>query len=72
MDRVFLTNRLYQAERHVASGERHIARQHDLIAELQRDGHDTTEAKALLKKFEELQTMHLNDRDRLLRELRGG
>jgi len=70
MDRALLTNRLYQAERHVANGERHIARQFDLIAELQRDGHDTTEAKALLKKFEELQVMHLNDRDRLLRELR--
>jgi hypothetical protein len=31
---------LAMAERHVAEGERHIGRQHKIIAELSRDGLD--------------------------------
>ena len=71
MDRSVLVNNLYMAERHVAIGEGHIARQHELIAELERGGHDATAARALLRKFEELQKLHWDDRDRLLKELRG-
>jgi hypothetical protein len=63
--------RLAQAEQHVAQGERHITRQRELIAELERDGHDVTAASArdLLRLFEELQIMHVADRDRYRREL---
>jgi hypothetical protein len=59
---------LAQAERHVAEGERHVARQRELIAELERDGHDTVQARELLVQFEGLQVMHVADRDRLRRE----
>jgi hypothetical protein len=71
MDRTILINRLYQAERHVASGDRHIERQRELIFKLKQDGHDTTQARALLTLFEELQALHLNERDRLAAQLDG-
>jgi hypothetical protein len=41
----------------------------NLIAELERDGHETVEARALLETFEELQAQHIADRDRLRREV---
>ena len=69
MNRTMLTEHLAQAEEHVALGNRHIVRQRELIAELARDGHDTAEAKTLLASFEEMQTLHLQHRDRLRHEL---
>jgi hypothetical protein len=44
MDRALLL----QAERHVAEGEQHLLWQEELIAELDRDGHDTEEARVIL------------------------
>jgi hypothetical protein len=35
---------LDMAERHVLDGERHIARQRKIVAELERDGHDSDHA----------------------------
>lgn len=64
-----LRRHLAQAEEHVATGYRNIARQRGLIAELERDGHDTAKARALLSQFEELHALQLDDRDRILREL---
>lgn len=64
-----LRQHLAQAERHVAEGERRIARQRELVAELARDGHDTDQATQLLRQFEELQALHVVDRDRLRKEL---
>jgi len=52
-------------ERHVAEGGRHIKRQHEIIAELSCNGHDTQRAREQLGLFEELQTSHTADRDRL-------
>jgi antitoxin (DNA-binding transcriptional repressor) of toxin-antitoxin stability system len=60
---------LAMTEGHVARGERHIARQHEIIAELTRDGHDITRAEALLAAFEQTQRLHVADRDRLKKEL---
>jgi hypothetical protein len=69
MDRTVLLEHLAMAERHVAEGERHIKRQHEIIAELGGDGHDTQMARELLKQFEETQTSHIAHRDRLAKEL---
>jgi hypothetical protein len=69
MDRTMLLEHLAMAERHVAEGERHIRRQHEIIAELGRNGHDTQRSRELLGLFEELQTSHIGDRDRLAKEL---
>jgi hypothetical protein len=69
MDRTMLQDHLAPAERHVIEGERHIARQRELVAELKRDGHDSDLAQSLLRSFEELQAMHVADRGRLRKEL---
>lgn len=69
MDREMIESHLAQARRHVAEGEQHVSRQRELLAELARDGHDTTEAVKLLANFEDLQRMHIADRHRLEREL---
>jgi hypothetical protein len=60
---------LSQAERHVAEGTMHVERQRNLVENLARDGHDTKQAEAPLKQFEELLAMHIQDRDRLLKDL---
>jgi hypothetical protein len=64
-----LMENLALTEEQVALGAKHVARQREIIAELERDGHDTTQALALLAHFEQLQAMHIADRDRLLGEL---
>ncbi|MFZ5672597.1 MAG: hypothetical protein ACOZAM_06495 [Pseudomonadota bacterium] len=64
-----LIDHLAQAERHVAEGRKHIARQVDIIINLENLGHDTATARSLLANFEAIQQMHISDRDRLKREL---
>jgi hypothetical protein len=64
-----LIEHLALAEEQVALAAKHVACQREIIAELERDGHNTTKACALLAEFEELQAMHVAERDRLLREL---
>lgn len=64
-----LQQHLAQAEAHVALADRNVARQRKLVAELERDGHSTTEAKRLLALFEEILVTYIADRDRLRREL---
>jgi len=48
MDRAILPEHLRQAEHHAARGERHLARQEQLIPELDQRGHDTREARMVL------------------------
>jgi hypothetical protein len=69
MDRTMLLKHLAMTARHVAEGERLIERQHEIIAGLGRNGHDTQMARELLKQFEETQTSHIEHRDRLAKEL---
>lgn len=64
-----LREHLAIASRHVAQGEQHVSRQRELIAELERNGHNTAQATQLLVQFEELLAMHIADRDRIVREL---
>ena len=70
MDRATLEQMLVQAERHVTLGEHHIARQREIIAKLERNGHDSTKAKELLAVFLATQVSHVIGRDRLLKELK--
>ena len=64
-ERVVLEQYVRQAERQVATGERSIARQRQLVQQLEREGRDATEACELLQQFEKLQQAYLTDRDRL-------
>ena len=54
IDRATLEQHLMLAERHVAEGTEHVTRQRELVARLERDGHDVFESKRLLILFEEL------------------
>jgi hypothetical protein len=69
MDQIILSERLEQAEHHVAKGVRCIARQRTVIANLERNGHDTTQARALLAQFQSTQVLHIVGRDELKKEL---
>jgi hypothetical protein len=69
MDRRMMLNHVAQARHHVAEGEAHIARQRELVAELERDGHDASDARRLLAQFIVMQTMHMDDCERLERAL---
>jgi hypothetical protein len=66
MDRDMALEHLVQAERIIAEGERHIDHQERAVAELDRDGHDTQEALALLAMFRRTQAEHLAHRNLLL------
>jgi hypothetical protein len=69
MDRATLQQHLATAERHVADGERYLARQEEIIAELDRDGHDTRDARQILATMRATQTLHRQDVERLLKQL---
>jgi hypothetical protein len=69
-DRRTISAHLEEAERHARQGAIHVANQRNLIADLERGGHDTTDARALLRQFEDLQELHVADRDRLRQELK--
>ena len=69
MKRQLLEEHMAMSDRHVALGAQHIERQRKLVAELERDGHDTALAKWLLRQLEELQVLHIQTRDRLREEL---
>lgn len=70
MDRAMLERHLRTARDHVELGEQHVTRQRELVAELDRDGHDTAMARTLLRTFEDMQATHVADRDRLIAEIK--
>jgi hypothetical protein len=69
VSRQALTRHLAQAEAAVALGRKHIARQNEIIAELEQVGHDAVTAKALLVVFEATQALHIADRDQIAAEI---
>jgi hypothetical protein len=60
---------LVQAESDVALGAMHIARQERRVAELKRDGHDTSLAEDLLQTFRDCQVSHEDHRKLIKEEL---
>jgi hypothetical protein len=70
-ERAMVVRHLAQAEEHVLLGASHIARQKEIVAELERDGHADAAitARDLLATFETTQASHVTDRDRLRAEL---
>jgi hypothetical protein len=67
MDREMLKRHLAEAEEHIATGDKNIARQREVIAQLERDGRETASARTFLQEFEQLQARHIAERERLLR-----
>ena len=69
MDRQLTLEHLAQAERHVAIGREVIQRQRQIVFELERDGHDATQAHFLLATFLMTQAAHEEDVVRRRQEL---
>jgi Spy/CpxP family protein refolding chaperone len=69
MNQTTTEQHLVKAEEHVRAGEDRVRRQRALLEQLARDGHDTREARSLLKQFEEIQATFIAERDRLRNEL---
>lgn len=70
MDREMTLKHLDIARGHIARGEKHIARQRQIVDMLARGGHASSEAVSMLRQFEELQAEHVNRRDKLEEELK--
>jgi hypothetical protein len=68
-DRTTLLKYFSMACRHVAIGEKNVARQREIVAWLEGGGHNFRVAKSLLASFEELQNTHIAHRDRLEKAL---
>ena len=71
MERSTLERHLAMAETHISEGQRHVARQRELISKLIREGHHDMipEAKQFLALLEEMQALHVADRDQVRSEL---
>lgn len=60
---------LEQANRHIAEATARIERQAEIVMRLSRDGHDATQAEALLQTFEQSLALAHEHRDRILQEI---
>jgi hypothetical protein len=69
MNRELNLKHLEQAERRIAEGKDHIARQEGIIARLVSRGHDTSEAEVLLATLLNSQRLHEQHRRSILGEL---
>jgi len=69
MDRDILERQLTKAEEQVVIAAQNVARQRELVAQLERDGHDASQAQKMLEQFLKQQALHIADRDRLIKEL---
>jgi hypothetical protein len=69
MDIQTIREHLALANRHAAEGALRIERQRTLLVELERDGHDTTQAFELLSALNETQAAFIADRERIRAEL---
>ena len=68
--RCLLERHLADAERHVANGDRVLAKQGAMIEHRRSKGLDVELATQLLAEMENTQRLHVTERDRLRRELR--
>jgi hypothetical protein len=69
MNRAAWQEHLAQIEWHIVEAEKRVARQREIVSELERAGRRATAARGLLAAFETLLSMHLADRQRVRREL---
>jgi hypothetical protein len=58
-----------EAEAHIALADRLVAEQRERVLQLDRGGHDTGRARALLAQFEDIQRLHLAGREKIRAEL---
>ncbi|MBU6464097.1 MAG: hypothetical protein KGK01_09830 [Bradyrhizobium sp.] len=70
MDRAILEQHLAQAQRHVIEGLEHLGLQEQIIADLERGGHDAAEALKVLATLRKTQATHEDSVKRILSELK--
>lgn len=70
LERAVIKSYLAQVEQAARLGREHLDRQIEIVADLEKDGHDTHVARHLLRTFEDVQAEHEAHRDRLRAELR--
>lgn len=66
-----LKRHLTQSDRHIATNKAHVARQREIIAQLERDGYDSTLSREFLCVLEYAQQMYRGNRDRIVQALEG-
>ena len=64
-----LDSRLLHAEALVGQADRRVVNQRRLVARLERNGEDSSAARAQLAELEQRRSQYLAERDRLLKEL---
>jgi hypothetical protein len=70
MNREMIASHLALAEEHVRLGEEHLISQRAIVAELELNGGpELARAQDLLATFESMQRAHIEDRNRLRKEL---
>ena len=69
MEQMVFQEYLAKADRNVREGERDVARQLQVVDDLERNGLNTGEAMELLLQFEEMLATCIADRNRLRREV---
>ncbi|QOZ45534.1 hypothetical protein XH89_20125 [Bradyrhizobium sp. CCBAU 53340] len=69
MDPFVIQQYLAQAEQHAAAASRLVARQEALVRQLERDGHDTSDAFKVLATLRDTQALHEQAVVRLQEEL---
>jgi hypothetical protein len=69
MDGQMLADHLATAEHYVQHGVDRVLQQRRLIIDLERDGHDTAEARRLFVQMEDILAIFIADRDRLRAKL---
>jgi hypothetical protein len=69
MERSVILKDLARTRENIARVERHIVRQLEIIGDIERIGHDPSEAKQLLGQFKELHAQYIADQNQLKSEL---
>jgi hypothetical protein len=69
VDRAKQSGHLREVEESIAKSRRHIARQQEIITELEADGHDISPMRRLLETLESVQRQHLHTRMAIRNEL---
>jgi hypothetical protein len=69
MDRIRLQHDLEQVDEQLAAVQRQIARQHQLIWDLDQRKQDATEAWSILTELETAQALHITHRDEIIKAL---
>ena len=72
MNLTTMKQHLELAKGHLAAVRRHIARQRQIILDLEGAGQDTTDIRHLLAELETAQALHITHQEKILRVLETG